>query len=58
MKARFQDGNVIVEISDHSEDENVLLTVSRRCYDEDAVQIPLSRRTAKAIGNLLAGVET
>lgn len=57
MKARLQDGSVIVEVVDHPEDDKVYLTVSRARYDEDAVQIPLSRHVAKALGALLEGDE-
>lgn len=57
MKARLQDGSVIVEVLDHPEDDKVYLTVSRARYDEDAVQIPLSRHVAKALGALLEGDE-
>ena len=57
MKARLQDGSTIVEVSHHPEDDGVLLTVSKARYDEDAVQVRLSRPVAKALGLLLAGDE-
>lgn len=55
-KHRFQTGSVIIEISDYrSEDQYILLTVSKARYDEDAVQIQLPSHIAKALGNLLIG---
>lgn len=56
-KMRFQDGSVIVEIIDNPENPNVLVTVSKERWDDDAQQIRLSRSIARAIGICLAGDE-
>lgn len=55
MKARFNDGQVIVDVDDNPLGRYVLLTVSKERFDEDAVQFKLSRPVAKAIGAMLQG---
>lgn len=55
IKARLQDGSVIVEVNDNPLNDYVLLTVSKQRYDEDAVQVRLSRSVAAATGALLQG---
>lgn len=50
--ARLQDGSVIVEVKETSAGE-VLLTVSKFNYDEDHVQVKLSRGVAAALAYLL-----
>ncbi len=54
-KMRLQDGSTIVEVIDDVESDRVLLTVSKFAYAEDAMQVPLSRSAAAALGALLAG---
>lgn len=53
MKHRLQDGPTIVEVINNPENDYVLLTVSKARYDEDNVQISLSRNIAQALGLLL-----
>lgn len=53
LKSRLQDGSVVVEVLDNAENDYVLLTVSKARYDEDHVQLTLSRATAEALGALL-----
>lgn len=57
MKTRLQDGSTIIEVSEHPQDEGVLLTVSKARYDEDAVQVRISRHMAGALGLLLVACQ-
>lgn len=54
-KTRLQDGSVIVEVIDHPENDHVLMTVSKERFDEDAVQVKLSRHVSAALGHILIG---
>lgn len=58
MKCRLSFGQSIIEVIDHgAEDDPVYLTVSKERYNEDAVQIVVPRRVAKALGLMLQGEE-
>jgi hypothetical protein len=54
-RARLQDGPVIVDVNDNAENDYVLLTVSKERWEDDHVQVKLSRPVAAALGELLRG---
>jgi len=55
IDAKIRDGSVIVQITDHPQDDFILLTVSKERWDQDAQQVKLSRPIAYALGEILKG---